>query len=228
MADHRNPVSEYFAGIDLLGIFDKAATIGMLFAVVIVAGFLMFLFFRYKRNKRQGAFKELVWWEEINGQLAPVRTDRAKEIVVPGTNLRLFYVKNMDLWLPRFTRGLTPNLFYIAVTKNKELINFTLGGLEDDLRRAGLTHDHTDMRWASENLREFVKRNYRDKATPWWKEYSQVISTAIFILVMTVSLATIIYFLRGVVQDIGIVTASLDTAIAQLNVCAPGSGVILK
>ncbi len=169
---------------------------------------------------------DLYWFEEIGDVPMLIRIDKAEEIGVPGTNLKLFHIKSSNSWLPRFTRGITPTMFFIMVTKNKELVNFTLRGIEKDLAEAKLSYDHTDMRWAAENMREFVKRNYKDKAVKWWKEYAGVITTAIYILIMTFSFVIILFFLRGVVEDIGTVASSMNTAIDKLNVCSPGSGVI--
>lgn len=200
------------------------------FVAIIVAaaliGGMVYMYFRHKKGKQGGVFKEIRWWEEISGQLAPIRVDHAKEIIIPGTNLRVFYIKDKNMWLPRFTRGVTSNTFFVALTKNKEIVNFTLKTIDECKSKADLSFDHTDMRWASENLREFVKRNYKDKATTWWKEYQGVIGIAIFIIIMTISLVTIIYFMRGIVQDLGIVSSGLSQAMENINSCAPKSGVM--
>ena len=117
-------------------------------------------------------------------------------------------------------------MFFVALTKNKELVNFTLKTIDETRAKSDLSYDHTDMRWAAENLREFVKRNYKDKAVTWWKEYSHIIGIAIFIVIMTISMVTIIYFLRGAIRDIGSIASQLAKVAEQLNACSPGSGVI--
>ena len=84
------------------------------------------------------------------------------------------------------------------------------------------------MRWAAENLREFVKRNYKDKAIPWWREYSGVIGTAALIMVFTVAMGVILYMMRGVVTDIGSFAGTMESALETVtNACTshPGSGV---
>ena len=64
----------------------------------------------------------------------------------------------------------------------------------------------------AENTREFIKRNYKDKAVKWWQAYQGVITTAAYILIMTFSLILIIYFLRGIVKDLGIVADRVAAA----------------
>lgn len=210
------------------GIIDNVSAIGLLIGIVIFVFIFGFLIFTRGKKKKKGIFKQIQWWEEVNGRLIPVRMENAEEITIPGTSLKLFHIKSTDTWLPRFPRGVTPALFFVAITPTKELVNFTLKSISQDMKEAGLEYDHTDMRWAAENLREFVKRNYKDKSVPWWKEYSGIISTAIFIVIMTVSFLAIIYFLRGVVQDIGGISSALSTAVEKINVCSPGSGVVVS
>lgn len=220
--------SSFFSGIDIKAILGNIFNIVLLIVLVLVAAGFVYMILRWKKQKGSEATKEIKWWEEVSGQLVPIRSDKAQEISIPGTNLKVFFVKDKNMWLPRFSRGITTNLYYVALTKNKELINFTLKSIDDELAKSNLSYDHTDMRWAAENLREFVKRNYKDKAVTWWKEYSQVIGVAIFVTFMTISLVTIIYFMRGIVEDIGAVANTLNVALDKMNACRPPptSGVI--
>lgn len=220
-----NPAS-FLSSIDVKALFGTIFNFVAMIIIALLVGGMVFMYFRRKKTKKSGVHKDIRWWEEISGQLIPIRVDKAIEIIIPGTNLRVFYVKDKNMWLPRFTRGVTANTFFVALTKNKEIVNFTLKTIDECKSKADLSFDHTDMRWASENLREFVKRNYKDKATTWWKEYSGIIGVAIFIIIMTISLVTIIYFMRGIVTDIGGVASTLTHAMENINSCAPTSGVI--
>lgn len=152
--------------------------------------------------------------------------DEAEEIIIPGTILRVFYVRKKDLWLPRFNKGITKDLFYVAMAPNRRMVNFTLESLKDGLKEAKLELDHTDMLWAAENTREFIKRNYKDKSIKWWVAYQGVITTAIHILIMTFSFIIIIYFLRGIVTDIGGVASTLSQTLETSCQRAFDSGVV--
>lgn len=219
---------DIFSNIKVGAILNNIFNVVGLILIALLVGGCVFMYFRWQKRKKSGDLKEIQWWEEVSGQLVPVRKDTAKEIIIPGTNLRVFYIRDKNTWLPRFSRGITSNMFFVAITKNKELINFTLKSIDDHLAKGDLTFDHTDMRWAAENLREFVKRNYKDKAVTWWKEYAQVIGVVIFIVFMTISLATIIYFMKGMVEEIGVVVSNLADAIDKINACSPGSGVVIS
>lgn len=214
------------SSIDFKGLLGTATSALIIAGVVILSAAFVYMLYRWKKGKDLGTKKEIYWWEEVGQRMVPVRIDIAEEVNVPGTHLKLFYVKKTNSWLPRFTRGISPNLFYVCITQNKEIVNFTLKSLESDMKEAGLVYDHTDMRWAAENLREFVKRNYKDKAVPWWREYQAVIATSIYILVMTFSMVIIIYFLKGIVGDIGAIGAQLSDGVEKLNLCSASGATI--
>jgi len=208
-------------------IINKLYFFGGLFLLGLIIGGIIFAFFYLKgRNKKSGDLVKLAWWEETTAGLIPSRSDMAEELIIPGTALRVFYVKDKDLWLPRFTRGITKDLFYIAITPNRQMINFTLKKIGDTLKESELEFDHTDMLWASENTREFVKRNYKDKSIKWWQAYQGVITTAIYIIVMTFSFIIILYFMRGLVRDIGNLIGLAGELIKQQCSNVATSGVI--
>lgn len=219
--------SGFFSSFDISVIIDKIYFFVGIFLLFIVIGGIIFGYI-YIRSKRKNTadLVKIGWWEESVKGLEPLKMDDAEEIIIPGTSLRVFYVKDRDLWLPRFTRGITPKLFYVAMTPNRQMVNFSLKRLSESLKEADLEYDHTDMLWAAENTREFIKRNYKDKSIKWWQAYQGVITTAIYILIMTFSLVIIIYMLRGIVQDLGSVADTVKKAVEQSCQNAFNSGVI--
>ena len=207
-------------------IADTLLTIGMIVIFVIAVSGIVFFLMKMKKKKKTPT-KKIGWWEDVQGKLIPTAMENVQEITIPGTRLRVFYIKSRDMWLPRFTKGLTKDLFYVAITPKRELVNFTLTSIGQDMEKAGLEYDHTDMIWASENIREFVKRNYRDKATPWWKAYQGVITTAIYIIVLTFSFVIIIYFMRQIVGDMGGILGGIERLLDKMESCNPkGSGIV--
>ena len=196
--------------------------------IVVGVGYTTYHFLIKKSNKSK-IFKKIDWWEELpnRGLTRAGVVESVEELTVPGTNLKLFYGKNRDLYLPRFTRGIDHDTYFVGLTQNKEIINFNLKSFTDDLSKAELDYDHTDTKWAAENLREFVKRNYKDKSIPWWKEYKDLISTVVHIMINTFAIAVILYFVGGIVRDIAPIAARLtETAEVLQKLCAnPGSGI---
>ncbi len=219
--------TDLFGKINMSAIVDKIYFFLGIALLGIIVGVIIFGIFYTKSKKAKGKdLYKIGWWEEISNKAFPTRMDEAEEIVIPGTSLRVFYVKKRDLWLPRFTKGITKDLFYVMMTPNRRMINFTLKGLGDSLKEAGMEIDHTDMLWAAENTREFIKRNYKDKSIKWWQAYQGVITTALFILVMTFSFVIIIYMMRGIVTDISSVASTLSEALKTSCQSAMNSGVV--
>jgi hypothetical protein len=222
-------IGQFFGQINVGGILDNIIKIFFICGGIILIVVIFFFLYLKKENKKKLLNKKQIgWWEEINGRLEPSSMDDAEEIIIPGTNLVVFYVKKKNLWLPRFTRGITKNLFYVTRTRNGELVNFTIRGLEKDLNEAGLEYDHFDMKFAAENTREFVKRNYKDKATPWWKEYKEIISTAILLIIMTFCFVIIIFFFRDLVKDMATITNSMNQVAEKMNSCSSIGSVIIQ
>lgn len=192
--------------------------IGLL--MVALGGLFFGMWYIKNKHKKDKNSSKVTWWVEVTGKkiMEPSRTDIVEEIILPGTVLRLFYCKKRDLWLPRFSRGINKDLFFVGLTPTQQMVNFTIKGLSEDLKNANLEYDHTDMIWAAENTREFVKRNYKDKSVKWWQLYQGVITTAAYIMVMTFSLVIIIYFMRGIVEDMGSLLGTIEQVLE--NSCA--------
>ena len=207
-------------------IIDKILVfIGLIVLILIISAIVYFIL-KKKKEGKSSSIKKIGWWEEIQDKLIPISTDEVKEIIIPGTRLRVFYIKSKDMWLPRFTRGLTKDLFYVAITPKRERVNFTLKTLSSDMKEANLDYDHTDMIWASENLRNFIKRNYRNIATSWWKAFQGVITTAIFIVLLTVSFSVILYFMRQLLGDISGLINGIEQLLLRMESLDHGSSGI--
>jgi hypothetical protein len=218
-----------FGGFNMSVIVEKAYLfVGLFFLFAIIGGVVILFFHLRAKGSTNKDMKKIGWWQEVTGteSMEPSRMDEVEEIVIPGTPLRVFYCKKRDLWLPRFSRGVSKDLFYVLLTPTQQMVNFTLKGLSSDLKVAGLEYDHTDMLWAAENTREFIKRNYRDKSVKWWQLYQSTIATAAHIMIMTFSFLLILYFMRGMMQDIGVVAGTIAKAVETSCANAATSGVI--
>lgn len=207
-------------GVNVGGVLDKIITFFLILGSVLFLGAVFyFIYTKKKKLAKQGSMKKIGWWEEGPDRLIPGVMDEAEEIIIPGTPLAAFYIKSKNLWLPRFSKAISPGLYYVARTKMGEIVNFVVKSLEKDMKEAGLEFDHTDMKWAAENLRDFIKRNYKDKSIPWWKEYKEVISTVILLLAMTFCFVIIIFFMRDIIKDLGSVSTSVASYLDKANAC---------
>ncbi len=219
------PGMDFVRNLNWSAIFQGAGYF-ILFLIIIglVGGALLFFFYKLKEK---GLYKnKLHFFEEITGIMQPTEDLNAMELIVPGTSIRVFYIKERDLYMPRGTKKMGKDAYWYAILNNREIVNFTMKNLNKELTEAGLDYDHTDVRYAYENLREIIKRNYKDKSAKWWKEYKDVIATVIFIFVLTLSFIFIISRLSGVVDKIGVLLETANTLIEKTATLMQSTGGI--
>lgn len=176
---------DFLNNVNFMGFFSGLGKFLFLMFIVAVASIIIVVYL-LKRKEKKSYDNTLYFFEEVNHNLIPTDTLKACELIVPGTSIKVFYVKSKDLYIPRGTKRMGAKKYWYAVRNNRELINFSLTNINKELKEANLDYDHTDMRYANENLKEIIKRNYKDKSTKWWKEYKDVIATVIYIFVISV------------------------------------------
>lgn len=158
----------------------------------------------WRRSEKEKYNKHIFWFEEVHGEMVPIGEDLACELTIPNTNVTVFFVKKKNLYIPRPTMRMGKDSYWFAIRNNRELVNFKMKNLNKEMKESNLEYDHTDMRYAKENLLELIKRNYRDKNLPWWKEYKDLISTIVYVFVTALAL----YFL---LSKIGKLIGQVDT-----------------
>jgi len=219
MAGVDSILSSPLGSFNFKGTIDSLLTALMIgFAIIIFIVLMYFTFSKKKKFLQKAPVINLVWWSDLNGKMEQEREDKAKEVFISGTNLSLFYVQDKKLWLPRFRNATKTNLYYLTKDKAGNIINFTVSSINDK-KQAETKEDETDESWAAENTREFIKRNYTDKAIKWWIAYKDVITIGIYIIFLTLSFVVITYFLKDLAKDVGTITAGINEALNKLSQC---------
>lgn len=222
----------FLNNISFSGIFSGIGNlIVILLAFGIVAVIVGLIYYRLQEKAEfniKGHF-----FEEVNGNWIPLNDLKFKELTVPNTNVRVFYNKEKDLYMPRGTRLMGHNSYWYGITNNREIINFSLKNLNKQLAEMNLAFDHTDMRYSHLNLAEIIKRNYKDKSVKWWKEYKDLISTIIFIFVMSLAFFFLIGRIGTLIDKIGPMLERIDLLLDKANsilestkAIKSGSGII--
>lgn len=219
-------ISSLTGGLSFGKLLSGAYQFVLLLILFFIVGGIFYYFFYLSKKKKQCKNK-ISWYEEVNGRMSLIGTDNACELIIPGTNISVFYIKSKDMYLPRPTKKMGDNLYWFAIRDNREIVNFSIKNLNEEMKEANLDYDHTDMRYALENLRDLIKRNYRDKATPWWREYKDVISIVIYVFVLTLSFIFIVGKVGTLIDKVGVLINHADKLI-QVAKSNPSSGVILK
>lgn len=169
--------------VNVDGIISGAGNIIQAIAFFLLAGAIVGVITYFIMSKKPYKYKIHIF-EEINGVTTPVGDDLAKEMSLPNTSVRVFYLKNRKLFLPRPTRQTGKGHFFYFVRDDHEWINIGLGNLNKELKDLGVKYDHTDMRYANASLKSLVEKNY--KKTSWLKEYAPYIAIGILVLLLGV------------------------------------------
>ncbi len=215
---------DFLQDVNTAGLFTGVGKI--ILAILIfafIAGVMAIVMLRVRKKKNYN--KRIHWFEEVNQAMIPVDEDWARELTIPNTNVTLFYIKSKDLYLPRGTRRMGKNAYWYAIRNNREIVNFTMTNLNDVMKEAKIDFDHTDMRYAKENLLALIKRNYRDGSKPWWKEYKDVIATIIFIFVMSLAFFFLLSKIGSLISSLDILIGNVNELIKSAQVARSGSGV---
>jgi hypothetical protein len=183
---------DFTGGISGQGMLFWGGIVFLAFVILIIAGAIAF--FYYARKAKKTAFKnEIPIFVSLNGKHKKVGTDWAKEIYVPDSNISLFYLKINKIYIARPTRAMSKNEYWYSISENGEWVNFDLSTNPKDNTLAKANYDHRDTRYAYVNLKEIIKKNYKDKSLVWWKD--PVIMNIISFVIMSVIFVGACWFL---------------------------------
>ena len=214
------------SNFNLSGMMSGVGQFILLIGLFLLVGGI-FYYVYYLKKKKKNYNKKIFWFEEVHGDIVPVGEDTACELTIPGTNINVFYIKEKDLYLPRPVKRMGKDAYWFVIKNNREIVNFTMKNINDEMKEANLDYDHTDMRYAWTNLKELIKRNYRDKSQPWWREYKDVIGLVVLIFVLTLSFIFIISKVGGLIDKVGVLINHADQLIKIAEVTR-GSGVAIQ
>lgn len=166
-------VGNFFAGFGFV-----AGTILLVFFGVVIFGIIGFYVYWKMANKRQ-FYITVNLFKIVNGKRFFVRSDKAKELTIPGTNVRLLKWKNMGIYSAYPTRAMGHNIYAYNINRFGQLTNFDFGVGEDETI-AGMDFDQRDQTYAYLNLQALIHKNYREKNTiGWWKENLPLITVIV-------------------------------------------------
>lgn len=180
-------VSNFFGKINFALLGRGVLIVVAFLLVAIIIGGAVFYYYSRKLKKQQFKNKIPIFME-INGKRTRITVDSAKELFVPDSNISLYYLKSKKIFMPRPTRAMAKNEYWYSISPNGEWVNFDLSVDPEQSTLAQANYDHRDTRYAYTNLKDIIKKNYKDKAIKWWKEYSHLISFIIIVFVMVLGM----------------------------------------
>ncbi len=175
-------VGNFFAGWGFVG-----GTILLIFLGILIFGGLGFFVYFKLINKKQ-FYITVNLFKMVNGKRFWVKSDKAKELVIPGTNVRLLKWKDSGIYSAYPTRAMGPNIYAYNINRFGEITNFDLGIGEDETE-AKIDYDHRDQTYAYLNLQALINKNYREKNTlGWWKENLPLITVVVSAILLVLAM----------------------------------------
>ncbi len=148
---------------------------------MVIAGVTVYII----ANKRQYN-KFIHIFEEVAGKAIPTSVDKAKELILPNTSIRAYFLQKKKVYLPRPSIQTGVGHYWFFIRKDGEWINVGLENLNTKLDELKIHYDHTDMRMANASLKKLIEKNY--KKLNWIKEYAPYIAMGILILLLGLSI----------------------------------------
>ncbi len=214
-------------GVDLGFISGVSGFFLSLIMFVVFATFMGFI--TYFIANRRVYNRKIHKFEEVSGSTVPVGEDKAREIVLPFTSIRAFFLKNHKVYLPRPSLQTGKNNYWYAVRRDGEWVNVK-PKFNEDTSEVDLVYDHSDMRMANASLKKLVEKNY--KKLNWLKEYAPYIGFGILILMLGISAylffneaGKVITGLSASTQQIANAVESLNEILNSLDNIATSSGI---
>lgn len=186
--------------------------------------------FTYWYLNKRSFNKTIVKFREINGVTRRVGIEKAREVVLPNTSVRAFFLKNSKFFIPRPSKETSENEFWFFIREDGEWVNVALGNLNRKLKELDIKFDHTDTRMANAALKKLVDASY--KKTNWLKEWAPYIGYSVIIIMLGIAgylvmgeSAKVIGASVGNVEALGDITETLNNILVNINNIASSSGV---
>lgn len=189
------------------------------FIVVAIVGAITFNYY-YKKKQKLQFCERIHIFKEVHGEPQPIDDDVAMEVYVQDTNVSLYYLKRRKLYIARPTLAMGKNAYWFNILQNGEWVNFALKGSKDGATFSEANYDHRDTRYAYINLREIIKRNYKDKATKWWKEYSPLITFVVVSFIFLIGCWVLLAKMGNVVKQLGPVAEGMKVVSENMKIVA--------
>ena len=207
------------------GTGSTVGTILLIFLGVVVFGVIsFFVYFKFKNKKEFYITVNL--FKIVNGKRFFIKSDKAREIIIPGTNVRLLKWKSMNIYSAYPTRAMGPNIYAYNINRFGELTNFDFEVGEDETE-AKIDYDKRDQTYAYLNLQQLINRNWRDKnKLGWWKENLPLITVIIATLLLILSMW---FFFSQSGQQLAVwtqISENLGNAAVQCNPSNVNSGIV--
>lgn len=185
------------------GVITVIYTIAMAFVIAgVLSGIVYLIWNHYRYDQR------IVVYKKIGDQIKRTLVDKAMTMRQSKEGDFIFKTKRSKKFLPNPTIQSGPKEYWYYIREDGEWINFGMGDLDEQFKKAGAKYIDHDMRMA----RLAIGKNLADRlqTKTFWEKYGQMISMVIWVLIITVSMVIVLKQLGDVVDKIASIASHLE------------------
>jgi len=198
-----NPFSNFNIGLGTLG---NILLLGFLALLVVGGVGVLIIIIVYKKRY----IYKIPLWKTVNGRGQQIAEYKAKPISISKAGDRLWYVGKIKKFISPATIQSGINKFHHWQRSDGEWINFEVGDLDANQKRAGVKYIHQDMRATRVATANLLEQRLMNKG--FWDKYGDMIIHIIFYLIICISLVVIFWQWSGIVEKTGELVSELQTA----------------
>jgi len=187
-----------FGKFDLSMGFVGNALALFLIVVLIFAGIGWLI---YWRITSKAYFIKIPLYRLVGNKPTRVAIYRARKFSISRAGDILWFVKGVKKFIAPATIQSAPNEFLHWEREDGEWINFGLGDLDEDQKRAGVKYIHQDMRSQRIATSNILEQRLVNKG--FWDKYKDMIVHLVFYLVVMICMIVIFWQWSKITADVG-------------------------
>ena len=162
--------------------------------IVCLIGVTLFLFLNSKKLKYT-----IPLWKMVGGKPMEVATYKARDFKIGFAGDKLWFVPKAKKYIGAGTIQSGINKYIHFEREDGEWINITLGDIDEQMKTAGVKYIQSDMRSQRIAISNILEQRFKSKES-FWDKYGNMITQAIFYLIVSVSMVIIFYQWGGIID----------------------------
>lgn len=189
-----NPFSKFNLSLGFIG----NALALFLIAVLILGGIGWLIFWRINSK---AFYIKIPLYRLVGNVPTRVAIYRARRFTIGKAGDYLWYTKGVKKFLPPATIQTAPNEYMHWEREDGEWINFGMGDLDKDQKKAGVRYIHQDMRSQRIATANILEQRLINKS--FWDKYKDMIVHLVFYMVVMVCMIVIFWQWSKITTQIG-------------------------
>lgn len=162
--------------------------------IVALIGVAVFMWINNKQLKYSIPLKKRVGNETLR-----IGTFRAKDFKIGHAGDKLWYVPKAKKYIHPATLQTAPNEYTHFEREDGEWINIKDGDIDELMKTQGVKYIQSDMRSGRISISNILEQRFKGKQS-FWEKYGNMITQAIFYLIVSVAMVIIFYQWGGIID----------------------------